>query len=179
MMMKTIVALVDFTDVTSRVVKMAESLAGAMRSHMILLHVVPPEPVVSTLGAEAPAIPQPPSPETMEAEKAKLQELQESLTSRGLNVTALQFEGPVSETVIDETMKLNADLVVMGSHHHSALYNLFIGSVTADVLKRLSLPVLVVPADVPVGDEVPVTRGNLTPEEVRQRQAVMQPVLSA
>jgi nucleotide-binding universal stress UspA family protein len=179
MMMKTIVALVDFTEVTSRIVKMAESLAGAMSGHIILLHVVPPEPVVSTLGAEAPAIPQPPSPETMEAEKEKLQELQDVIAGRGLNVTALQFEGPVSETVVEETMKLNADIVIMGSHHHSALYNLFIGSVTADVLKRLPLPVLVVPADIPLGDEVPVSRGNLSPEELRQRQAVMQPVLSA
>ena len=38
-----------------------------------------------------------------------------------------------------------ADLVIMGSHGHGALYHLFTGSVVTGVLRRIDCPVLVVP----------------------------------
>jgi nucleotide-binding universal stress UspA family protein len=176
--MKTIVALVDFTYVTTEIVRLAETLAKAMRSRVVLLHVVPPEPVVATLGGEAPAIPQPPSPEEVELEKAKLQELLNTLTRAGVNASALQFEGSVVETVIEETEKLDADLIIMGSHHHNAFYNLFIGSVTADLLKRLPFPVLVVPADMLEKEKAPERR-MVSTGEIRQNGAEMQPALPA
>lgn len=147
--MKTILALVDFTDASSKVLKQTYALASALGSQVILMHVVPREMPVATYGGEVPPIPIEPSPESIAADKKKLEGLEESLKQLGVNVRALQFKGPVAETVLAETPQLNADLVIMGSHHHSALYNLFIGSVTADVLKRASFPVLVVPCDVP------------------------------
>jgi len=33
----------------------------------------------------------------------------------------------------------------MGSHHHSALYHLIVGTFTSNVLKRATCPVMVVP----------------------------------
>jgi nucleotide-binding universal stress UspA family protein len=177
--MKTIVALVDFSDITSRILDIARTLASAMRSRVVLLHVVPLEPVVATLGAEAPAIPEPPSQETLNADRAKLEKLLDSLTQQGVSTSALQFEGRVVDTVIDETRKLNADLVIMGSHHHSALYNLFIGSVTSDILKKLPFPVLVVPAEVLEKEEEPARRSSLSAGEMRPDPNLVQPVLSA
>lgn len=177
--MKTIVALVDFTDVTDRILKMAGTLAAALNSRVILLHIVPPEPVVATLGGEAPVIPEPRTPEEIAVEKARLEELLHSLTRLGINASALQFEGPVVSTAIEETNKLNADLVIMGSHHHNAFYNLFVGSVAADLLKRLPFPVLVVSADVPEKVEEMAADRMHSAEDMRQNSSVMQPVLSA
>ena len=174
--MKIIVALVDFTHVTTEILRLAGTFAKAMGIRVILLHVVPPEPVVATLGGEAPAIPEPPSPEEVELEKARLQGLLTSLTRAGVNASALQFEGPVVETVVEETEKLNADLIIMGSHHHNAFYKLFIGSVTADLLKRLTFQVLIVPADVleKEKEKAPETRTVLT-GEARLTEPEMQP----
>ena len=31
---------------------------------------------------------------------------------------------------VKETKKLKADLIILGSHHHSALYNLLVGCMT-------------------------------------------------
>ncbi len=146
--MKTLVALVDFTDVSSKVLKQTHDLASALGSQVILLHVVPREMPAATYGGEVPLIPIEPSQETIQTDQRRLDALVESLTKLGLDTRALQFKGPVAETVLAETSRLNADLVIMGSHHHSALYNLFIGSFTADVLKRASIPVLVVPSDI-------------------------------
>ena len=176
--MKTIVALIDLTEVTSNILSLAQTLAAALRSHVILLHVVPPVPLVATLGGEMPAIPEPPAPDEVEARKARFQEMLDSLTQNGINATALQFEGPVVGTVLEETQKLNADLVIMGSHHHHAIYNFFVGSVAAELLKRLPFPVLVVPSDVPEKEEVPVSNEYRSPEEIR-RDPVMPPVLTA
>lgn len=145
--MKTIVALVDFSDASSKVLKYAHTLATALGSQVILLHIVPPEVPVALYGAEVPPIPIDPTPATLQSNQKKLDELLHTLTQTGVGAMALQLRGPVAETVEAEISRLNADLVIMASHHHSALYNLFIGSTTADVLKRASFPVLVIPCD--------------------------------
>jgi nucleotide-binding universal stress UspA family protein len=177
--MKTIVALIDLTEVTGKILSLAETLAAAMHSHVILLHVVPPVPMVATLGGEMPAIPEPLPPDEVEARKVQFQGMLDSLIQKGINATALQFEGPVVGTVLEETQKLNADLVIMGAHHHHAIYNFFIGSVAAELLKRLPFPVLVVPTDVPEKVDMPEPKKSSSAEEARQNQAVMRPVLSA
>ncbi|OYW31515.1 MAG: hypothetical protein B7Z47_00890 [Chthoniobacter sp. 12-60-6] len=145
--MKTIVALVDFTDASSKVLKHAHMLTSAFGSRLILMHIVPLEVPVAVYGAEVAPVPVEPTPSTVVASQTKLDELLQAVTRLGVNATALQFTGPVAETVLAETGRLNADLVIMGSHHHNALYHLFIGSTTNDVLKRAPFPVLVVPCD--------------------------------
>jgi len=146
--MKTIVALVDLSTASAKVLSHATTMAHAFGSELVVMHVVPLVPVTAvSYGAEMPSIPLEPSPEAVHADRAKLDHLVSSLTHAGIKARALQFQGPVAETLIEETEKLNADLAIMGTHHHGMLYNLFIGSVAADVLKRLSFPVLVVPWD--------------------------------
>ncbi|WP_395748874.1 universal stress protein [Prosthecobacter sp.] len=145
--MKTIVALVDFTDAASKVLKHAQMLASALGSQVVLLHVTPLEIPVATYGAEVPPIPVEPSLETVREDERRLEELLRNLTQAGVSATARQAKGPLAETVINQTNMLRADLIVMGTHHHSALYHFFIGSMTADVLKAATIPVLVVPCD--------------------------------
>jgi len=65
-----------------------------------------------------------------------------SLARLGMKACALQFKAPVAETP-----KLNADLIIMGAQHHCALYNFFVGSTAAEVLKRAAFPMLMVPCD--------------------------------
>lgn len=147
--MKTIVALVDFSDSTSKVLNYTLKLATAFGSQVILLHIVPPEIPVAAYGAEVPPIPVDPTPDTLRANQTKLDVLLESCTRQGLNARAVQSKGPISETALAEIAHLNADLVIMGSHHHNALYHLFVGSTSADVLKHATVPLFIIPCDVP------------------------------
>jgi nucleotide-binding universal stress UspA family protein len=55
------------------------------------------------------------------------------------------LEGVPAPTIIKAAEKMNADLIVMGSHSHSTMDNLFIGSVANKVVNRSSKPVLLVP----------------------------------
>lgn len=52
--------------------------------------------------------------------------------------------GEVAETIKAYAEQHGIDMIVMGSHGHSALKNLVIGSVTTKVLAATSVPVLIV-----------------------------------
>lgn len=53
--------------------------------------------------------------------------------------------GSPAATIINIAQERNVDLIVMGSHAHSVLNNLFIGSVADKVVNRSTKPVLLVP----------------------------------
>ena len=139
--MKTIVALVDFSDTTPKVLEAARSLAMTCGCHLSLVHVVPTGPVVVDF-----APPPPPSASAFLEKQRDLLALRDALAAQDVNVTAQTFEGALMETVLLQLRRLDPDLIVMGSHGHGALYNLLIGSVTEEVLKQVAWPVLVVPA---------------------------------
>lgn len=145
--MKTIVALVDLSDLTFKVLKQAHALATAFNSEVIILHVVAKEPVVVDVGLISPVIMQDPSSVSVQKHYAQLLEMRDSLIKFGVRASVQQLEGASVDTVLAETRRQKADLIILGSHHHSTIYDLLVGSVTHDVLKRAHCPVLVVPSD--------------------------------
>jgi nucleotide-binding universal stress UspA family protein len=149
--MKTIVALVDISDLTIKVIEQAQLLAKAFDSEVIILHVVAKAPMVVDVGIVSPTVLQDPSPEEIQKEFSQILEMRDSLVKSGVRASARQLTGASMENVPEVTRELGADLIIMGSHHHSALYNLLVGSMTHDVLKRAHCPVLVVPG----GDGAP------------------------
>jgi nucleotide-binding universal stress UspA family protein len=144
--MKTIVALVDFSDLTPRIVEHGSQLAKAFQGRLILLHVVPEQPAVVEIGIASPTVMQPPSAQKVEADYNYLLGLRDRLAGSGVNVLVQQLEGAGVGKLLEQCRSLEADLIVIGSHHHGALYQLFIGSFTKDVLKQATCPIYVVPA---------------------------------
>jgi nucleotide-binding universal stress UspA family protein len=144
--MKTIIALVDFSDVTQQVVEQAALHARTYGARLILVHVVPAEPSVVEFGIASPTLLQPPSQRRIEKDYNQLLNLRDTLANSGVQVSAQQLEQADITKVLDLCHNLEADLIVIGTHHHSVLYQFFLGSYTADVLKRAKCPVLVVPA---------------------------------
>jgi nucleotide-binding universal stress UspA family protein len=47
-----------------------------------------------------------------------------------------------SEAVLDRVRHVNADLLVMGAYGHSRLHEMILGSMTRDILQRMTVPVL-------------------------------------
>lgn len=145
--MKTILALVDFSDITAKVLAQTQTLANAFSARVILMHVIRKDPVILDAGLASAAIMRPPREEVIQAGEAKLQELRDSVAAAGIAVTTQQLPDATMANILEESRRLEADIIVVGSHHHSALYDLFIGSFTHDLLKLARCPVLVVPAD--------------------------------
>ena len=141
--MKTILVPVDFSDTSPGVIETAKKLATAFGSRVVLLHVSEPEP--DFVGFEpGPMAVRQTVARDLKAEHQKVEALKESC---GLaDVLALHIQGPAIEKILHEAAAHGADLIVMGSHGHGALYELLVGSVTAGVLQAAQCPVLVVPA---------------------------------
>ncbi len=66
------------------------------------------------------------------------------LAKAGLTPTSHYLVGHPGEEISALATKQKADLIVMGSHGHSALRNLLVGSVTSNVLARCKTPLLIV-----------------------------------
>jgi len=142
--MKTIVALVDFSDVASKVLQQVQTIAQAFKSHVTVLHGMPG--ITPAVALEAPAVIEE-SPEAIQADLARLQTLTEPLRACGVDVTLKQFRDATTASIVEEALRLGADVIVVGSHQHSPFYNLLIGSVTNSVLMDAKCPVVVVPMD--------------------------------
>jgi len=143
--MNTIVVLVDFSDLSFKLMKYAHTLAKAFHSEVILLHVMPLMPSVVDFGLAAPTVMEPQPEEVVRADLERLNEMRDSLAKFDVKVTTRQFQGGSVEEVLAETQRLGADLIIVGSHGHGVLYELFVGSVTKNVLRGSACPVLVVP----------------------------------
>ena len=146
--MKTILVPVDFSDVSTRVVETARRFAAAFGSRIVLLHVAEPEP--EFVGFEpGPVVVRSTVAQDFRAEHQRLEELKRHLAAgEGTEIVALQVQGPTVEKILAEAKQQQADLIVLGSHGHGALYHLLAGSVAAGVLKSARCPILVVPSAV-------------------------------
>jgi nucleotide-binding universal stress UspA family protein len=142
--MKTILAALDFSDVTDRVVEVASSLARVYGATLYLLHVEPPEP--DFVGYE----PGPQHVRELVAAEAirhfkEEHTLRDRLREEGLDVQSLVIQGAAADKILEEAERLSADLIAVGSHGHGAVYHILLGSVGEGVVKRATCPVLVVP----------------------------------
>ena len=144
--MKTILVPVDFSDTTPVVIETAKRFAMTFGSRVVLLHVSEPEP--DFVGFEpGPLAVRQTVARDLKAEHQKVEELKASCDLP--DVMALHFQGPAIEKILHTASDQKAELIVMGSHGHGALYELLVGSVTAGVLKGAKCPVLVVPVSKP------------------------------
>ena len=86
---------------------------------------------------------------TAAGEKAaatRLASLQEKLRADGVASECVQVVGAPVSHIAAEAERVDADYIVMGSHGHTALYELLVGSTTHGILKRATCPVVIVPA---------------------------------
>jgi len=143
--MKTILVPVDFSDVTASVIAIARQFASALESHVVLLNVAEPEPDFVGFEAGPPTV-RVAVARDFKVERQRLDDLKAQCAMSGADVTALHIQGPIVEKILHEAGEQQADLIVMGSHGHGALYDLLVGSITHGVIKGARCPVVVVPA---------------------------------
>lgn len=143
--MRTILVPVDFSEVTDAVVAWAADLAERADGRLWLLHVAAPNPAF--VGFEAgPDVVREGRAKELRQEHRDLQTRADALRAKGLDATALLVEGPTVEKVLAEAERLEADLIVMGSHGRGALSRALLGSVSEGVLRGAHCPVTILPA---------------------------------
>ena len=143
--MNTILVPVDFSDATPGVIATAEDLATATHAKLVLLNVAAPDPEFIGYGAGPGNVVQ----DVARDFQTETQHLEEwkSRIHAPLEVDTLHLQGPTVDKILDVAEREKPNWIVMGSHGHSSMHQMFIGSVTHDVMRRAHCPVVVVRAD--------------------------------
>lgn len=142
--MKTILTPVDFSTATAHVIEAAVQLAQAFSAEVVLLHVVQPPMVTSDYGLALENV-QEILAVSEKAAVRQLEHLSAKLEKRGQAVRVIHVNGAPVPAILAKAESLGASYLVLGSHGHTAFYDLLVGSTTHGVLKKAPCPVLVVP----------------------------------
>lgn len=143
---KTIVAALDFSDMSQDVLHYTARLAStAPEARMLVIHVVP-DPLqqpwtVETVGVDFVQLQQDWSAEAMRRLQALL--AAEDLT--GASATPVVLAGRAAETIVRYAGEQRADLIVLGTHGHGPVKRFILGSVADRVVRQAACPVLIIP----------------------------------
>ena len=142
--MKTILAPVDFSGVSDAVIDAAQFLARATGARIVFLSVVQAPIVTSDYGPMMENV----GEIVAASEKTvarQLKHLAQRVGSPELPVDTVQLTGSPAPLILAQAKIDEADYIIMGSHGHTALYDLLVGSTTHQVLRHAPCPVLIVP----------------------------------
>jgi nucleotide-binding universal stress UspA family protein len=140
---------IDLSEASSRALPYAAALARWYEARLTVLHVVPsfdPIPVGSVCVDGAVQIVYPASrEEVLDA----LREAVDQADLGSLTPTLTAESGDPVTTIVDQSLAVSADAIVMGTHGRGGFERFVLGSVTEKVLSKAPCPVLTVPPGTP------------------------------
>ena len=143
--MKNILAAIDFSDISPLVIDKAAEISQCFASKLWLIHVAAPDP--DFIGySTGPQGERDWRAKTLRKEHRYLQDRALELDRQKIDVTPLLIQGATVKTIIQESLKLKADMIVIGSHGNNTIYKALVGSVSEGVIQQASCPVLLIPA---------------------------------
>ncbi|MGA9326466.1 MAG: universal stress protein [Salegentibacter sp.] len=149
-MEKVLIAL-DYNPVSEQVVKAGYKLAKTMGARVCLLHVVTD---VSYYGIQYPTFMgyegynEMTTDLTVASEMRKVAEEFLATAAAHLEDSSVEThlaEGETARSILAYSKEWKADLVVMGTHSHSVIEKLLMGTVASKVLEKTEIPVFMVP----------------------------------
>ncbi len=150
--MPKICIAIDYSPSATRVAEIGFAHAHMLHAEITLVHVVADAGnyemgYSSVMGFEGYALM--PNINVMEAlNETSEQYLQKVVQHLGDERIATKvLTGDTSTSLLDFAEDWGADLIVLGTHSHSALENLFMGNTAASVVKHTKIPLLVVPVN--------------------------------
>lgn len=144
--MKNILVTIDFEEKAILLVKKAAEIAEKFSSKVWIVHIAAPDP--DFISYE-------PGPQYIRDSRAKelrkehriIQNFTLMLEEKGIEAEGLLIQGPTKEMILEESEKLDIDLIIIGHHEHGLLHKVFAGSVANQVINHSKIPVLTVPID--------------------------------
>jgi len=141
---KTVLAPIDFSGASEAVVSEAAALARSFNGRVVLLTVIQPPVITSEYAPMMENL----AEITAAGEKAagkNLAKIEERFKAESIPTESVQVNGAPVAHIVEQAQKFAADYIVMGSHGHTAVYDLLVGSTTHGVLMRAMCPVVIVP----------------------------------
>jgi universal stress protein A len=143
---KTVLAPIDFSHASERVISSAIKLARAVDARLVLLAVVPRVNVEGrtlslTLAAADLAV------ETEKDVARRLTRLQRSLRDDGVTAHVVHVSGDPRSCILEKAEELSANYVIMAAHGDRAFDHAMIGGTASGVLRRATCPVVLIPEE--------------------------------
>lgn len=123
--------------------KAAKLLRGAL-GRVWLLHVAEPEPDFVGFAVD-PLVMREQVASEFHREHRQLQAMAEDLRGQGVEATALLIQGATASTIIQQAVRLDADLIVVGTHRPGLLRPWLAGEWGEEDLTAAGKPVLLMP----------------------------------
>ena len=142
--MRRLLACIDFSARSPRVLLAARQLAAALQAEVVLLHVAPPDPDFVGYGAGPRSVRDAVSHD-LRAAHSELDALAREGPDDGVAVQPLMIQGSAPEKILEQAERLSVEYIVIGSHGHGAVHEILTGSVARRVLRQARVPVVVVP----------------------------------
>lgn len=151
--MKKVLIALDFDPTSEKVAETGHSLGKAMGAETILMHVI-------TAAVHYTSIKYPVmgfggymniDPVVLEDADQKLKQASQDFLDHAKNrlfdktIQTMVGEGDIAESILSTAQKVNAEIIVMGSHSRKWLEQIVVGSVTEKVLRHSTIPMLIVP----------------------------------
>lgn len=136
---------IDLSELSLRPLAHAAALARWYKARLTVLHVVPTFEPIPARSASLDGLAHGLYTVSREEILAELRRAVDDAGAGSLDVNLVAEAGDASRTIVDQTLKDSADLVVLGTHGRGGFERLILGSVAEKVLRRAPCPVLTVP----------------------------------
>lgn len=149
--MERVLIAIDYNPVSEQVVKAGYELAKRMNAKVCLMHVVTD---VSFYGIQYPTFMGYEGYNEMSTDlslASEMRKVAEDFLRTAAdhlddpNVETHLADGETARSILNYAKEWRADLVVMGTHSHSVLEKLLMGTVASRVLEKTDIPVFMVP----------------------------------
>lgn len=149
--MKKVLIAIDYHPVSEKVVEAGYNLAKKLNAEVCLIHVLADvayygmqyQPFMGYDGYNETAIDLNIAAEMHQVAEDYLNQAAEHLNDD--KVGKKLAEGDTAKAILEYSKDWQADLIVMGTHSHSFLEKLLMGTVAAQVLEKTKVPVYMIP----------------------------------
>jgi len=133
---------VDFSEDANQAVKYASDLASKLGARVTLLHVIQLLPLGS--GDMSMTVPYSYIQDLEANTTSRMQAYLERVTAAGLEGEIAVVHGVPFQEILETAKTQQVDLIIMGTHGHTGLQHVLLGSVAEKVVRLAPCPVLVV-----------------------------------
>ena len=139
---KVLIAL-DYDETAQKVAELGFAMAQAMNAETILLHVISEKPIYYSSYTYMRDLNVSIAGDLKVSTLEFLAKIKKQLGNESIKTIA--YEGEVSDMILKAASTMKVDMIVLGTHGRKWLENILMGSVAADVLKKSTFPMFIVP----------------------------------
>jgi nucleotide-binding universal stress UspA family protein len=140
---KKVLIAMDYDETSQKVAEVGFTIAKAMNAETVLLHVISEQPVYYSTYTYMRELSVDILGDLKKSTQEFLNKAKKHLGDETIN-TILK-EGEIALTILETAKEIHADVIVMGSHSRRWLENIILGSESAYVLKKTTVPLFIVP----------------------------------